>query len=51
MATKGAKKMTAWVAWFVIVLLSTIGIGLIAFAIWVTAAMENFDDFNWPDDD
>jgi hypothetical protein len=31
--------------------LGSIGLALIGFAIWLFAAMDNFDDFDWLDDD
>ena len=43
--------MTAWVAWVLLIVLGTIGIALIGFAIWVTAAMDNFEELNWLDDE
>jgi hypothetical protein len=51
MANTGAGKMSIWIAWVLLVVLGTIGIGIVGFAIWVTAAMDNFDELNWLDDD
>ena len=51
MASKGVQAMSNLLALLLLVIIGSIGIALVGFAIWVTAAMENFDEFNWLDDD